>query len=259
MLALARIVWFIILIVVLFPIGMIYCCFKPRHRSLVNVIGHGIARTGKFLGLEVELRYQGSKDLPEPAVWIANHQSSMDLFTLPFALRDGVVSIGKKSLIWIPFFGLIYWITGNILIDRDKRSRSVQTLKEAAKQIKERNLSVWMFPEGTRSYGRGLLPFKTGAFHLSRQANVPVVPIFCSSTHQQIKLNRWNNGKVIVEVGETIAAQHWDQNEIRQNIKQVHQVMQQRVYELTLEARGQAFDYTEYQASLEQPMQEEQA
>lgn len=65
--------------------------------------------------------------------------------------------------------------------------------------IRERQISIWMFPEGTRSRGRGLLPFKTGAFHTAIAAGVPIVPIVCSSLHNKVDLNRWNNGVVIAK------------------------------------------------------------
>ena len=42
--------------------------------------------------------------------------------------------------------------------------------------IQQRQISIWMFPEGTRSRGRGLLPFKTGAFHTAISAGVPDYP-----------------------------------------------------------------------------------
>jgi 1-acyl-sn-glycerol-3-phosphate acyltransferase len=59
-------------------------------------------------------------------------------------------------------FGLLYWLTGNLLIDRNNRAKAHGTIAQVVKHIQKRNISVWMFPEGTRSRGRGLLPFKTG-------------------------------------------------------------------------------------------------
>ena len=75
------------------------------------------------------------------------------------------------------FVGELYWLTGNILIDRANRSKAMDTISQVAEQIKKNKVSVWMFPEGTRSRGRGLLPFKTGAFHAAIAAQVPIVPI----------------------------------------------------------------------------------
>ena len=112
----------------------------------------------------------------------------------------GVVAVGKKSLLWLPFFGLIFWLSGNVLIDRSNRSRAIGTIGQVVDRIKHHGTSIWMFPEGTRSQGRGLLPFKAGAFHTAVQAEVPVVPIVCSSYFGQVDLNRWDNGEVLVEV-----------------------------------------------------------
>jgi 1-acyl-sn-glycerol-3-phosphate acyltransferase len=64
-----------------------------------------------------------------------------------------------------PVFGQLYWLTGNLLIDRNNRAKAHGTIAEVVNAFKKRNISFWMFPEGTRSRGRGLLPFKTGAFH----------------------------------------------------------------------------------------------
>ncbi len=64
----------------------------------------------------------------------------------------------------MPLFGQLYWLSGNILIDRKNRTRAFETMAETARKIKEKCLSVWIFPEGTRSRGRGLLPFKLGHF-----------------------------------------------------------------------------------------------
>jgi 1-acyl-sn-glycerol-3-phosphate acyltransferase len=243
MIALFRILAMVMCLILGFFAACLYSLVRPRHRDGVYHFGHLFANFGRIMGIEVELRYADKVSIPDRAVYIANHQNSYDMFTLPFMLQPGTVSIGKKSLVWIPFFGQIYWLTGNLLIDRNRRTKAAGTLNIAAQKIVERDISVWMFPEGTRSYGRGLLPFKTGAFHLAQLANEPVVPVCCSSTHKQIKLNRWNNGKVIVELGCPIDCTQWTKSNFREEIANVHAQMERRIYELTLEARGEAADY----------------
>ncbi|MFM2478143.1 1-acylglycerol-3-phosphate O-acyltransferase [Celerinatantimonas sp. MCCC 1A17872] len=244
MLAFIRIVLMLVALIVIFVISCLYSLIRPRHRDSVYRFGRMFAWFSFLVGLKVEVRYKDKASLPKQAVYISNHQSNCDMVTLPYALRPGTVTIGKKSLVWIPLFGQIYWLSGNILINRDKGSRAAETLRQSAKKIRQRHLSVWMFPEGTRSYGKALLPFKAGAFHLARAAKEMIVPVCCSSTYQQVKLNRWNNGRVIIEVGQAIDCSQWRKPEVRTQILNLHQMMEQRICELTIEARGNAADYS---------------
>jgi 1-acyl-sn-glycerol-3-phosphate acyltransferase len=151
------------------------------------------------LGFDVEVRMPESVKDIGPVIYVANHQNSYDVFTMANAVQPSTVSVGKKSLKWIPIFGQMYWLTGNILIDRKNTSKAMGFINLTATKIREKKLSIWMFPEGTRSRGRGLLPFKTGAFRTAALANVPIVPICASNQEGTIKLGRWNNGKIIIE------------------------------------------------------------
>nr|WP_301003750.1 1-acylglycerol-3-phosphate O-acyltransferase [Arsukibacterium sp.] len=179
--------------------GLIVCLFRPFHPDNVALFSRWYGKVAWILGIEVEVRRDPAIVAGEPYVFIANHQNNLDLFTLSGTVLPRTVTIGKKSLKYIPFFGQLYWLSGNIMIDRNDKNKALSTMLAAAERISQHKISVWMFPEGTRSYGRGLLPFKMGAFHIALEANVPLVPVTMSSTHDQFKLNRWNNGKVIVQ------------------------------------------------------------
>lgn len=150
-------------------------------------------------------------------------------------VAENTVSIGKKSLIWIPFFGLVYWATGNIFIHREKRSSAIETMNKVGQIIKERQVSIWMFPEGTRSRGRGLLPFKTGAFHLAISAGVPIVPIVCSELHNKVDLNRKNNGTVICEMLDPIDTSNYSRENVKELIEKCHNIMQAKFEQLNQE------------------------
>ena len=184
-----------------------------------------LSKISKLLGVEVEVRIPDSFKNLGAVVYICNHQNTYDLFTVSAAVQPGTVSVGKKSLKWIPFFGQMYWLTGNILIDRKNKSKAVNTIDMTAEKIREKKLSVWLFPEGTRSYGRGLLPFKTGAFRTAVKAQVPIVPICASNTHNTIDLNRWDNGKMIVEFLEPVIITAENTDKIRAITNQTHAKM----------------------------------
>ena len=120
-------------------------------------------------------------DAHQPCVYIGNHQSGLDVATYGKVYPSRTVVIGKREIIYMPFFGLFFAAAGNILINRQDKTRALGSLGEAARQIKERNLSVGLYPEGTRNRtGQDMLPFKKGAFHLAIEAGVPIVPIVSS-------------------------------------------------------------------------------
>ncbi|MDH5881473.1 1-acylglycerol-3-phosphate O-acyltransferase [Vibrio sp. S/42/10] len=215
MIAILRIFAVAIFAILMFVFGCGYCLLSPRNPKHVFTFGRYFGRMSKIFGMKLELR------IPEDAysrgqhVYVANHQNSWDLFTISSAVTPKVVTVGKKSLVWMPLFGQLYWLTGNILIDRANRSKAVGTIDQVVTSLKESDVSVWMFPEGTRSRGRGLLPFKTGAFHAAIGAGLPIIPIVCSSTGG-VKLNRWNNGHVIVEMLPPISTEGYDKSNVRQ-------------------------------------------
>ncbi|USD64986.1 1-acylglycerol-3-phosphate O-acyltransferase [Vibrio sp. SCSIO 43136] len=242
MIALLRIIAVAIFAVVMFVFGCGYCLLSPRNPKHVFTFGRMFGAMHRVFGIKLELR------LPEDAyergqhIYIANHQNSWDLFTVSSAVTPKVVTVGKKSLVWLPLFGQLYWLTGNILIDRANRSRAMGTISQVVDKVKELGVSVWMFPEGTRSRGRGLLPFKTGAFHAAIGAEVPVIPIVCSTTQGKIKLNRWNNGHVIVEMLPPVSTEGYDKDDVRKLADVCREQMKNKLEQLDaeVEARNNA-------------------
>lgn len=219
MLAVLRILILGAFVVLVGILGCLFCLVRPFHRNNTSLFSRRFGAMHRVLGVKLEIRVPESVKNKGPFVFIANHQNSWDIFTMSASLPNGTVSVGKKSLKWIPFFGQLYWLAGNILIDRNNKSRAYGTINKTVEAIQNKKLSIWLFPEGTRSYGRGLLPFKTGAFHSAIGAQVPLVPVCMSTTHQQIKLNRWYNGKIIIEMLEPISTEGYSRENIRELMK----------------------------------------
>ncbi|MFN2441682.1 MAG: lysophospholipid acyltransferase family protein [Thermoanaerobaculia bacterium] len=123
----------------------------------------------------------------QPCVYVANHRSNLDVITLCEILPAQTLVIGKQELRKIPFLGRIFVGGGNIPINRKDADAARQAIERAEKIVREQDLSIFIFPEGTRDYGR-LLPFKKGAFHLARNAGVVIQPMVCAAT------DRWMRG-----------------------------------------------------------------
>ena len=235
MLAVIRIFIMLLFILLSCFFGLLLSLVRPFHRNNVHIIAGWFGSMAKMIGVKLVLtRHKDAADFG-PAVYVANHQNSYDLFTVPAMVPKNCVSLGKKSLKWIPFFGQLYWLSGNILIDRANRSKAAGTISKAADKIKQNGLSVWVFAEGTRSYGRGLLPFKTGAFHTAMSADVPIVPVCMSTSHKTIKLNRWDNGTIYIEMLAPISLD--ESVSAREHAKSVHSIMAAKITELDAQVR----------------------
>ena len=237
MLKLLRLFLLALAMVVVFLLGTLVCLLRPRHPNNVYLLGRLFNKACPLIGLKVRFRgYEHVKDL-HSAVYIANHQSNWDIIALTGAVMPRTVAIGKNSLFWIPLFGQLFWLSGNLLINRENKAKAASTIGKVVDKIRQRNMSIWMFPEGTRSKGKGLLPFKTGAFHIALQAGVPIVPIACSSYFGQVDLNRWDNGELIVEIMPPISVEGYAPNQIRDLLKHSRQLIADRIAELDSEAR----------------------
>jgi 1-acyl-sn-glycerol-3-phosphate acyltransferase len=160
-------------------------------------------------------------------VIIANHQSNYDLYVLGRVVPRRTVSIGKKSLKWVPFFGQLYWLAGNVLLDRDNAMRARQAMLTTTETLKHKDTSIWVFPEGTRNLGDGLLPFKKGAFQMAIAAGVPIIPVCASTYVNHLQLNRWNSGEIMIRSLPAIPTAGLTQDDLPQLIETCQTRMQE--------------------------------
>lgn len=126
----------------------------------------------------VRLRVAGEEHLwsHRPAVFIFNHQSSLDLLITAHLLRRDLGGVAKKELAHNPFFGPISLVAPIAYVDRDHSASARAALRPAVDKLRE-GTSFAIAPEGTRSPSRRLGRFKKGAFHMAMEAKVPIVPI----------------------------------------------------------------------------------
>lgn len=123
-------------------------------------------------------------------VVVANHESQADPFLLSFLPWD-MRWVAKESLFKQPLSGWAMRFGGDIPLRRGEGDSVRACLAECERAIRG-GISVMMFPEGTRSAGGALLPFKDGAFDLAIRTGVPVLPIALAGTRaMRPKHSRW--------------------------------------------------------------------
>ena len=162
-----------------------------------------VLKTG---GVRLSVRHVGRPDPRGAYVFMANHQSNIDIPVLvqalaPFQLRW----MAKRELLRIPFFGWALWASKHVVVNRARRMEVAATMASACEKLAN-GVSVVVFPEGTRSTDGRLLPFKRGGFRVAEKAGVPIVPVTINGSGELMGRGDWRlrSGRVEVVIGEAI-------------------------------------------------------
>jgi 1-acyl-sn-glycerol-3-phosphate acyltransferase len=128
-----------------------------------------------------------------------NHQSVLDIIALTYIWPKNTTVMAKKEIRYIPFFGLAFWLGGGKYINRSDAKESWSLLQKISSLIKSDNVSLIMFPEGTRNTGNTTcLPFKKGAFSIAVNTGLPIVPIVISPL-KQVDLTAFSPKPILIK------------------------------------------------------------
>jgi 1-acyl-sn-glycerol-3-phosphate acyltransferase len=147
---------------------------------------HGCARLWARAILKtggVRVRVEGLGNLPRGTmIFCVNHPSAVDIPILLACLPVQFRFLAKRELFQLPFLGWFLRRAGHISVERSRPHEARQSFEEAAERIRQ-GTPVVLFPEGHRNRtGGGMLPFKSGSFHLAVRAGVPIIPITLNGT-----------------------------------------------------------------------------
>ena len=105
-----------------------------------------------------------------------NHQSQYDILVVYGWLKLDLKWVIKQELRKIPGIGLGCEKAGHIFVDRRNPKQASSAIRDALARLGN-GVGILFFPEGTRSLDGHLLPFKKGAFRLSIEQELPVLPV----------------------------------------------------------------------------------
>lgn len=123
------------------------------------------------------LRFDREQELdPEKSyVFIANHTSLLDPWIMMASSKNPILFVGKKELVKLPLFGFFYK-KAVIMVDRKDPNSRKKVYARIKKRLDE-GLSIAIYPEGlVPAEDTILAPFNNGAFSLSIQYQMPIVP-----------------------------------------------------------------------------------
>jgi len=167
------------------------------------------------------------EDPRRPYVVVANHESFADILLishLPWEMKW----VSKAEFFRIPIVGWEMRLAGDIALRRGSPTSAGQAMADARAALRH-NVSVMLFPEGTRSPTGELLPFKDGAFRLAIKAGVPVLPLAVAGTGTALPKHDWRFGRAaaVVEVLPPVETANLTLNEAGALREQVREMIEQ--------------------------------
>lgn len=186
-------------------LGLLVSACRPFNPDNSRIAARFYAVPATFImGMKMRLDIDGVLKHKRPAVIVANHLSNYDLFVFGHAVPPRTVTLGKTSLKWIPFFGQLYWLAGNVLIERGNAVQAKKAMMTTTDTLQHKDMTIWVFAEGTRGHGKGLAPLKKGAFQMAITAGVPIIPLCGNNYVRTMNLNRLRGGTVVMRALEPI-------------------------------------------------------
>ncbi|HXK61104.1 MAG TPA: lysophospholipid acyltransferase family protein [Acidobacteriota bacterium] len=175
-----------------------------------------------------EVQISGLENLrPDRAyIFAANHLSMFDIWVflayLPFQFRF----VAKESLFRWPFLGWHLRRSGNIPIDRRNPRQAFHSF-EAASRKAHAGISIVVFPEGMRTWGETVGPFKRGSFLLAKKTGVPIVPVTLIGSHRLLPRGSAmiQPGKIEVKIHAPIEYEQYKDLDLQTLAESVHQTV----------------------------------
>lgn len=182
--------------------------YETNNRIYRNVLNFSTAVALKLVRIHVHTA--GIEKIPSDTklLFVSNHRSNFDPIITWYVFRRWEPAfISKESNFSIPIFGRLIRKCCFMAIDRENPRNAARTIRKAAALIRSDEVSIGVYPEGTRSKSGKLLPFHNGVFKIAQQAEVPIVVLSITGTERIHKNYPFRRSDVHLNVLEVLKAE----------------------------------------------------
>lgn len=183
---LLALIYVFLYLVVGLPVLGILTLYRKKNKQKAEAVATKIVRWGfncvaAISGARVNAI--GLENIPEdvPVAYIGNHRSIFDVI-LSFKYTKGVTGyIAKDNLKKVPILPMWMEFIHCLFLDRKNPRDGLRVVISAIDNIKS-GVSVFVFPEGTRSKDGSVGEFKEGTFKIATKTKCPIIPVAISGT-----------------------------------------------------------------------------
>lgn len=172
------------------------------YRFLLNTLSGAVLW---YLGVKIHV--EGREIVPKEGrfVLVGNHISNFDpIVTWKVLRKERMAFISKSTNFKIPFFGRLVRKCCFMEIDRENPRNAVKTVEKATEFIKKDEVSIGVYPEGTRAKDGVMRPFHNAMFKIAQRGDVPLVVCSIRGTNEIHKRTPWRLSHVYLRFIEVI-------------------------------------------------------
>lgn len=177
-----------------------------------------------------KIDYRGLENIPTdiPVMYAANHNSFFDVIMNFNPLPGRIAYLAKKE--FEKYFFLSIWMKyiKCLFLDRKDIKQGLKTIIEAIDNTKN-GVSMFVFPEGTRSKDGNMIPFHEGTFKIAVKSGCPIIPVAISGTADVFEnhLPAIKATNVIIEYGKPIYVSELSKEELKSLGEKTQKIIQQ--------------------------------
>lgn len=188
---------------VAWPLVLVCSLFPGRKEQLKAMLHRRVCRFFRWYvrhgiwGVQHEMRNPYGETFDRPAIFIANHQSLLDMAAV-LMLTDKVVAMTGQWVWQSPIYAPVMRFSDYFPV-----TMPFEQMTEHLRDCMKRGYSVLIFPEGTRSEDLQVHKFRRGAFCLAEQLQCDIVPVTIWGTGRILPKSDFclTPGRLVVEIG----------------------------------------------------------
>jgi len=180
----------------------------------------------------VKITGRQKMDMKKSYVIVSNHQSQLDILVV-YRLFFPFRWISKAEVFKLPFIGWNMVLNGHVKLKRGDKE-SIRQMMDQCESLLKQNISIMLFPEGTRSKTGIVKPFKPGAFILAKKMKKPILPLVINNTKDALpkhSLRIQGKYRMEVKVLDEIPFSTFEHMEIDDIAKMIRQMISSHVKE----------------------------
>lgn len=156
-------------------------------------------------GTHVTVR--GFENIPKdtPVLYVGNHNSYFDIVISCSIIPYPTGYVSKKEMIKFPFLRIWMYFINCVFIDRDNPRQGLKTILKGIDKINS-GISMFIFPEGTRSTDGKMASFKEGSMKMAQKSGCPIIPVAFTNTSSvfEKQFPKIKSSDVTIEFGKPI-------------------------------------------------------